>query len=101
MQLVLKRVLHASGEDGDAVPPSPATHAAGGNMLPACITRLTKLQDLRLAGDWRRPKVSSWWLPVMLQLACQHHSIPNGNSGPAAVEDHIRNSSLKDARLPC
>lgn len=41
------------------MPPSPGTHAAGGNMLPACITRLIKLQDLRLAGDLRRPKVDS------------------------------------------
>ena len=47
------------------------------------------------------PRYPLGGLPVMLQLACQHHSIPNGNSGPAAAEDHIRNSSLKGARLPC
>jgi hypothetical protein len=53
--MVLLHML--AGEDGEVVPPSPATRAAGGNMLPVCITRLTKLQELRLAGDWRRPKV--------------------------------------------
>ncbi len=42
--------------DVDEPPPSPKS-AAGNNMLPPCITRLTRLQDLRLAGDWRRPKV--------------------------------------------
>ena len=40
-------------------PPSPKT-AAGNNMLPACITRLTLLRDLRLSGDWRRPKVTKY-----------------------------------------
>lgn len=39
-------------------PPTPKSAIRGGNMLPACITRLTKLEDLRLAGDWRRPKVA-------------------------------------------
>jgi hypothetical protein len=46
----------AEGEEEEQ-PPSPGTNASGANMLPMCITRLTKLETLRLAGDWRRPKV--------------------------------------------
>lgn len=50
-------ISDGSDTDEDAAPPSPKT-AAGNNMLPDCITRLTRLQDLRLSGDWRRPQVT-------------------------------------------
>lgn len=56
--------FHLTGEeDEEAQPLSPGTNASGANMLPLCITRLTKLEQLRLAGDWRRPKVPFPSLP--------------------------------------
>ncbi len=59
--------LYSTGEEEEeeeAQPSSPGTHASGANMLPLCITRLTKLEQLRLAGDWRRPKVPFLFFPA-------------------------------------
>ncbi len=47
----------AGDYEDDDQPRTPKSAIRGGNMLPACITRLTQLEELRLAGDWRRPKV--------------------------------------------
>ena len=58
----------------DEPPPSPKS-AAGNNMLPPCITRLTRLQDLRLAGDWRRPKVRTAPPPPHLDADAAQHDI--------------------------
>lgn len=61
------------------MPPSPGTSVAGANMLPACITRLTKLKDLRLAGDWRRPKVC--FEVTMYMLHAQVDSVSASRAG--------------------